>query len=60
VYYYSDQIKGDEMGGAHNIHRKMRNAYKMSVPKSEVKKKPLGRTMHGWKDKNKISLKDVG
>jgi len=47
-YYYCDQVKEDEMGGASSTRGKMRNTY-MLVVKPELKR-PLGRPRRRWED----------
>jgi hypothetical protein len=59
TYYYGDQIKEDEMGGACNTHGRDEKCIQISVRKP-VKKKLFERNSSRWKDKIRTGLKETG
>jgi hypothetical protein len=52
-------IREDEIGGACSTHGGKRNAYRISVGKSEGKR-PLGRPKYRWGNNIKLDLREMG
>jgi len=58
-YYWSDQIKEDEMGKACGTHGMVKTSCTIFVGKPEGKRQ-LGRLRHRWEDNTGMDLRDMG
>jgi hypothetical protein len=58
-YYYADQIKENEVGGACGTHGRGENVYGVLMGKPEGKR-PLGRPRRGWDDGIRMDLREIG
>jgi hypothetical protein len=59
MYYSSDKIEKNEMGGACSAYRKRRGKYRVLVGEPE-RKRPLGRPRNRWEDTIEMDLREVG